>query len=228
VKISRYRSIEREIASHDGGTILARWRYGRLLLVDDTATTPAGNLRHGVAEQLIADAVHAGKKLSEREIRYRLQAGRAYPSEAQIGTVCADFETWYDLRLANFPPTEAQQVAALPDETFEAYLADTRTAGAEVTTAAVLRLARGMAAPSTGVAARRAPPAAAPVVTAAAWTQGRSPGSVEADRLRVAAMVEARRRLIDLHRAEYERYLAEARDRLGLGPVVEYQRRRAS
>ena len=90
-----YERRERAIAAADAGSIRERWEYGRLLLVDDAMTTPAGNLRHGVLAGLIAAAVRAGRKVSDREIRRRVQCGRAYPCESQIGQALADFENWW-------------------------------------------------------------------------------------------------------------------------------------
>jgi hypothetical protein len=63
----------------------------------------AGNLRHGAIAELIEAAHKAGKKLSEREIRYRLEAARAYPYESQLRTAGAEFEHWRALRDAGFP-----------------------------------------------------------------------------------------------------------------------------
>jgi hypothetical protein len=104
---ARYSRQEKVIAAADSGGIRQRWEYGRLLLVDDTMTTPAGNLRNGAMADLIIAAQRIGRKLSEREIQRRLQAGKAYPTEAQITHICASYETWGALRNAAFPPVEA-------------------------------------------------------------------------------------------------------------------------
>lgn len=105
-RYGRYLRLEKNIAASDTGGILERWRYGRRLLSDGKATTPAGNLRHGVLASLIADAKAEGYKISEREIRYRLECARAYQTEAEIGTASADFADWTALREAGFPPVE--------------------------------------------------------------------------------------------------------------------------
>ncbi len=76
-------------------------------------TIPAGHIRHGTAQRLIEASARDGRALSEREIRYRLQAGRAYPTRDQIGRAIADFSTWYDLAFANFPAFPAPE-GALP------------------------------------------------------------------------------------------------------------------
>lgn len=99
--------LEKVIAASDAGSIRRRWEYGRRLLVDPEFTTPAGNLRHGALADLIEAARKAGEKLSEREIRYRLEAARAYPCDSQIRHAGADFENWTALREAGFPTQEA-------------------------------------------------------------------------------------------------------------------------
>jgi hypothetical protein len=97
---------EKYIAASDNGGIIERWKYGRRLLEDGEATTPAGNLRHGVLDRLITHATARGYKLSKSEINYRLQCARAYKTEAEISTACGDFATWSDLRAAGFPAVE--------------------------------------------------------------------------------------------------------------------------
>jgi len=104
---ARYGRQEKAIAAADSGGIRQRWEYGRLLLVDDSMTTPAGNLRNGAIAALIIAAQRIGRKLSEREIQRRLQAGKAYPTEPQITHVCASYETWGALRDAGMPPVDA-------------------------------------------------------------------------------------------------------------------------
>lgn len=69
------------------------------------------SLRHGVTDQLVAAATAGGLKLSDREIRRRLQCARTYATEAQIGRAVADFGSWRDLSEANFPTYDAE-----PDE----------------------------------------------------------------------------------------------------------------
>lgn len=108
MRFAEYGRIERSISASDHGTIYERWRYGRRLLCDNEKTTPAGNFKHGVLEKLIRAS---GGTISERELRRRLQCGRTYPKRSQIGQVLADFTTWYDLHLANFPPYDGD-----PDE----------------------------------------------------------------------------------------------------------------
>lgn len=103
MRLGEYGRIEREISASDHGTIHQRWRYGRRLLCDAEMTTPAGNFKHGVLEKLIRAS---GGKLSERELRYRLQCGKAYPTRSQIGNAVADFSAWRELIQAGFPPYE--------------------------------------------------------------------------------------------------------------------------
>lgn len=106
MRLYSYMKAERAIIATDGDTIIQRWKWGRRLLLDDTATTPNGNLRHGVLDRLLNKAKAEGIKLSEREIRYRLQCAKVYQTEAEIGTASADFQDWTSLRQAGFPPVE--------------------------------------------------------------------------------------------------------------------------
>ncbi len=107
MRYARYLRLEKYISASDRGGILERWKYGRRLIEDDTATTPAGNLKHGVLDRLTSHATARGYKLSEREIQYRLQAAKAYPTEDEIRTAGADFSDWTSLREAGFPAVEA-------------------------------------------------------------------------------------------------------------------------
>jgi hypothetical protein len=111
MRYARYLRYEKNIAASDKGGVLERWSYGRRLIEDDTATTPAGNFRHGVLAKLVGNAAASGFKLSEREIQRRLQCGRTYETEAQIRHAVADFETWHDLAAAGFPAVEMPEGA---------------------------------------------------------------------------------------------------------------------
>lgn len=107
-RFAAYGRYEKAIAAADTNTTRQRWEYGRRLLCDPAATTPDGNLRNGVIADLIEEAHKRGKKLSEREIRYRLRAARAYPCESQIRHICAGYESWGALRAAEFPDVDAE------------------------------------------------------------------------------------------------------------------------
>jgi hypothetical protein len=104
MKITQYLSQEKAIASADTNGIRQRWLWGLRLLRDPQAISPGGGgLRHGVADELIRAAAARGFKLSAREIRWRLQAARTYPTDLQIGNAITDFETWFALIQAGFP-----------------------------------------------------------------------------------------------------------------------------
>lgn len=108
MRVTRYLRLEKNIAASDTGGILERWTFGRRLLMDDTATYPkSGNLKAGVLARYIAQAKAAGFSLTEREIQYRIQCARAYPTEAQLRTACSQFGVWSDLRSAGFPHVDA-------------------------------------------------------------------------------------------------------------------------
>jgi hypothetical protein len=98
-----YRRIERAIAAADAGTVWERWVYGRRLLCDPSATTPAGELRPGKLAGLIEAASRAGVRLSDEEILGRLRAARAYPCESQIRRALRLYGTWDALIEAGFP-----------------------------------------------------------------------------------------------------------------------------
>lgn len=116
MKTTQYVRQERAISSADSGSIRERWIWGLRLLRDPDAFAPgSGQLRPGRAEELIHAAAAAGLKLSEREIRYRLQCARTYPTEAQIRHACAEFQDWSGLRVAGFPAYEAPEDEPLAD-----------------------------------------------------------------------------------------------------------------
>jgi hypothetical protein len=108
VTFSSYRSLERQIAAADAGTIYQRWEYGRRLVCDSSATTPAGDLRPGKMAELVEAASRAGVRLSEEEILGRLQAARAYPCESQIRRALSACGAWDALIDAGFPEHEAE------------------------------------------------------------------------------------------------------------------------
>lgn len=106
MRYARYLRMEKYIAASDTGGIIERWRMGCRLLADDTATTPAGNLKHGVLAKLVAQAAANGYEIAEREIQRRLQAARTYPAEDQIRRAADTFRVWSELYNAGFPPVE--------------------------------------------------------------------------------------------------------------------------
>src|SRR5215472_14644692 len=109
MRLASYMRQERSIIASDGDTITQRWKWGRRLLLDDTAVTSNGNLKHGIIQRLLDKAKAEGYKLSEREIQRRLKCARTYQTEAEIRQALADFKTWWDLSTANFPPVETDE-----------------------------------------------------------------------------------------------------------------------
>lgn len=117
MKVAQYLKAEKAINAAEAGGIRSRWFYGLRLLRDPEVMSPGGGgLRHGIAAQLVAETTARGMRLSEREIRRRIQCARAYPTEAQIGQALADFGTWWDLTQAGFPayPAPSGEPAADP------------------------------------------------------------------------------------------------------------------
>ena len=106
MRLGEYGRIERDITAAGNGTIWHRWKYGRRLLCDTEITTPNGYFRHHVIEKLVRAS---GGKLSERELQWRLQCGRAYPKRSQIRNAVSDFEAWRELIQAGFPPYEGDE-----------------------------------------------------------------------------------------------------------------------
>lgn len=110
MKTSQYLRIERAISAAAESDIRERWLWGLRLLRDPDAFAPGSTqLKPGRADQLIRAAKAAGLKLSEREIRYRVQCARAYPTESQIRHAGAEFEDWSSLRAAGFPAFDAPE-----------------------------------------------------------------------------------------------------------------------
>jgi hypothetical protein len=108
VSASSYRSLERQIAASDAGTLWGRWVYGRRLLCDPSATGRDGSLRPGKMAGLVEAAHRAGVRLTEEEILGRLRAARSYPCESQIRKALRRYGTWDALADAEFPEQEAE------------------------------------------------------------------------------------------------------------------------
>jgi hypothetical protein len=116
VKTTQYVKQEKAIASADAGSIRERWLWGLRLLRDPEAFAPdSTQLKPGRAHELVVASASAGLRLSEREIRYRLQCARTYPTEAEIRHACAEFGDWSALRTAAFPTYEAPEDEPLAD-----------------------------------------------------------------------------------------------------------------
>lgn len=121
MKTTQYVRQEKAIAVADSGGIRERWLWGLRLLRDPQAFNPGSSqLKPGRAGQLVAAATAAGLKLSEREIRYRLDCARAYSTETQIRHACAEFKDWSSLRAAGFPAYGAPQDEPPADHRSEA------------------------------------------------------------------------------------------------------------
>jgi hypothetical protein len=106
MRFTRYLRQEKYIVASDTGGIVERWKWGRRFLEDRSATTPRGNLKHGVLDRLIANATAAGYKLTEQEIQRRLRCARTYQTEAEIRECAHGFQNWDQLARAGFPAVE--------------------------------------------------------------------------------------------------------------------------
>ena len=112
MRYGRYLKLEKNIAASDTGGILERVRYAQALLDNRAKTHPNGRLKHGVTAELIGIAASIGVKLSDTELRYRMQAARTYDSEAKLAKISGEFANWWALIQAGFPSIE---VADEPD-----------------------------------------------------------------------------------------------------------------
>jgi hypothetical protein len=112
MKTAQYIRQEKAIHAATTNDIRQRWLYGLRLLRDVEAFAPGSSqLRPGWSDELVKSAKANNLKLSAREIRYRLQAARAYKTDSQIRQAAAEFDTWTALIAADFPPFESD-----PDE----------------------------------------------------------------------------------------------------------------
>lgn len=127
MKVTQYTRLEKAIAANSVADIRQRWMYGLRLLRDPEAMSESGkSLKHGVTDQLIAYTKASGLKLSDREIRRRIQCARTYQTDSQIGHAVADFETWRDLAEAGFPAYEPEDGEPLSDHRTESERAQDR------------------------------------------------------------------------------------------------------
>lgn len=121
MKTTQYIRQEKAIAAAAVNDIRERWMWGLRLLRDPDAFAPGSSqLKPGRADELMRAAKAAGLKLTDREIRYRLQCARAYPTESQIRHAGSEFEDWTSLRAAGFPTFDAEDGELPADHRTEA------------------------------------------------------------------------------------------------------------
>lgn len=121
MKTTQYIRIERAISAASKSDIRERWIWGLRLLRDADAFAPGSTqLKPGRADELVRASKAAGYKLTVREIQFRLQCARAYPTESQITNAGSQFEDWSSLRAAGFPPFEAPEGEPPADHRTEA------------------------------------------------------------------------------------------------------------
>jgi hypothetical protein len=113
MKTTQYVRQLKAIEAAEASGIRERWLFGLRFLRDPEVMAPSGkSLRHGAAEKLIAAAGLNSKgkrRLSEQEIQRCIRCARAYPTESQIRRAATDFDSWWDLVDAGFPPYEAPE-----------------------------------------------------------------------------------------------------------------------
>lgn len=109
MKTAQYIRQEKAIHAATTNDIRQRWLFGLRLLRDPEMFSPGSSqLKPGRSDELVKAAKAAGLKLSPREIRYRLQAARAYKTDSQIRQASAEFDTWSALIAADFPAFESE------------------------------------------------------------------------------------------------------------------------
>lgn len=109
MKTTQYVRQENAIAAADAGGMRERWMWGLRLLRDLDAFAPGSSqLKPGRAEELVKAAKAAGRNLSEREIRRRIQCARTYRTESEFGRAVAEFQSWRALAEANFPQFDGE------------------------------------------------------------------------------------------------------------------------
>jgi hypothetical protein len=124
MKTTQYVRQLKAIEAAEASGIRERWLFGLRFLRDPEVMAPSGkSLRHGAAEKLIAAAGLNSKgkrRLSEQEIQRCIRCARAYPTESQIRRAATDFDSWWDLVDAGFPPYEAPEGEPPADHRTEA------------------------------------------------------------------------------------------------------------
>lgn len=106
VKTTQYVRQEKAIAAADTTGIRERIMWAIRLLADSDFFTSGGQMKAGRADGLIQAYKAAGRKISQREIQYRLRAARTYRTESQIAQISARFENWSSVIAADFPEVD--------------------------------------------------------------------------------------------------------------------------
>ena len=87
--LQTYRDLEQRIRSTDLDALLARWEFGRALLVER-----GGNRRlpNGKLEELASALA-----ISRSEIKNRMQFAQQYADEGQLANVVSQFGSWHEI-----------------------------------------------------------------------------------------------------------------------------------
>ncbi len=92
--------LERKITADEFGAVMDRWGYGREVL---KAKAGRKQLPDGMIADLIKAAERTGKKISEREIQYRVKLATIYATDQQVRKAIADLGSWTEIIRAGFP-----------------------------------------------------------------------------------------------------------------------------
>lgn len=90
LSIERMVSLDERIDANEADVLRARWEFGRQMLA---ARDGAGRLPNGYLTELVE---RTGK--SRAELKFRSQFASAYPTEVELATAVASFDSWTDIR----------------------------------------------------------------------------------------------------------------------------------
>jgi hypothetical protein len=115
---SPFLRLEQRIAAGDLRDILIRWKYGKKLIAEKAGRK---KLRDGRIAELIAEAEHAGIKVSDREIQRRVKCAEVYVDDQQLRRASDAMGSWTALHEAGFPTVDVDEmddphVAEIPTE----------------------------------------------------------------------------------------------------------------
>jgi hypothetical protein len=115
-KPSVYLKLERRLGAVSADDVILRWRYGRELL-----KTKVGRkqLPDGLIDDLIKEAESDGRKISRREIQYRVRCAEVYATDQQVRKITCTLGSWTEIISAGFPDVPLDDFAIEPDEAEE-------------------------------------------------------------------------------------------------------------
>jgi hypothetical protein len=86
---AKLRALERDIKKAEGDSLLARWEFGKTLLIERKG---GKQLPKGLLDQMSREM-----KLSGTELRYRMRFAEKYPTKPEVSNAIGDFPSWYQM-----------------------------------------------------------------------------------------------------------------------------------